>query len=353
MQPDGTQARAGEWVHLVGVHDTVANTLTLYVNGARAGSTQLAGAFYADQSMYIGAGSYSGRVDNHFPGTIDDVRLFDRPVSATEAQQLFKQRALVKGRWTFQQAAGSPLTTPDASASGNDMTLNGGAQIGAGWVDGGLFLDGVNDYATTSTVPVNTSASFTVTAWAQAAAVPKKTATDGHPFWVPELHAWINATDLRTGQWLRTSAGTHIQITAVKHWTQQATAHNLTITDLHTYYVLAGATPVLVHNCNRAGLDFTDAERQKVYDANAAKNGGEYKCDYCGQTVERRASRDASGNAIKGSPDDAQIDHVEPRASGGHGGDHNGAVACRRCNRDKSTKPLEDWGDELREFLDD
>ncbi|MDX3753821.1 HNH endonuclease, partial [Streptomyces sp. AK08-02] len=122
---------------------------------------------------------------------------------------------------------------------------------------------------------------------------------------------------------------------------------------LHTYYVLAEDTPVLVHNCNRAGLDFTDAERQKVYDANAAKNGGEYKCDYCGQTVERRASRDANGNAIKGRPDDAQIDHVEPKASGGHGGDHNGAVACRRCNRDKSTKPLEDWDDELRDFLDD
>ncbi|MGW4074390.1 LamG domain-containing protein [Streptomyces asiaticus] len=173
MQPDGTQARAGEWVHLVGVHDTVANTLTLYVNGTKAGSTELAGAFYADQSMYIGAGSYSGGVDNHFPGTIDDVRLFDRPVSATEAQQLFKQRALVKGRWTFQQAAGSPPTTPDASASGNDMTLNGGAQVGAGWVDGGLLLDGVNDYAATSTVPVDSSASFTVTAWVQAAAVPK------------------------------------------------------------------------------------------------------------------------------------------------------------------------------------
>ncbi|WP_407566314.1 HNH endonuclease [Streptomyces sp. 184] len=47
------------------------------------------------------------------------------------------------------------------------------------------------------------------------------------------------------------------------------------------------------------------------------------------------------------------VDHVEPKASGGHGGDHNGAVACRRCNRDKSTKPLEDRDDELRGFLDD
>ncbi|MEU5031565.1 polymorphic toxin-type HINT domain-containing protein [Streptomyces milbemycinicus] len=180
------------------------------------------------------------------------------------------------------------------------------------------------------------------------------TATDGHPFWVPELGEWIDATDLKAGEWLRTSAGTRVQVGAVKRWAaQKATVYNLTVASEHTYYVLAGATPVLVHNCNRAGLDFTDAERQKVYDANAAKNGGEYKCDYCGQTVERRASRDANGDAIKGRPDDAQIDHVEPKASGGHGGDHNGAVACRRCNRDKSTKPLEDWDDELREFLDD
>ncbi|WP_107501039.1 RHS repeat-associated core domain-containing protein, partial [Streptomyces thermovulgaris] len=33
------------------------------------------------------------------------------------------------------------------------------------------------------------------------------TATDGHPFWVPELGEWIDATDLKAGQWLKTSAG--------------------------------------------------------------------------------------------------------------------------------------------------
>ncbi|MFD7315155.1 polymorphic toxin-type HINT domain-containing protein [Streptomyces sp. NPDC059883] len=76
------------------------------------------------------------------------------------------------------------------------------------------------------------------------------TATNGHPFWVPELREWVDATDLHAGQWLQTSAGTRIQITAVNRWTQQATVHNLTIADLHTYYVLAAATPVLVHNSN-------------------------------------------------------------------------------------------------------
>ncbi|MFC9650483.1 RHS repeat-associated core domain-containing protein [Streptomyces sp. NPDC056937] len=76
------------------------------------------------------------------------------------------------------------------------------------------------------------------------------TATDGHPFWVPELAEWIDATDLRPGQWLRTGAGTIVQITAVEHWTvPDETVYNLTVGNLHTYYVLAGATPVLVHNC--------------------------------------------------------------------------------------------------------
>ncbi|WP_405487634.1 ricin-type beta-trefoil lectin domain protein [Streptomyces sp. NBC_00096] len=76
------------------------------------------------------------------------------------------------------------------------------------------------------------------------------TATDKHPFWVPDMASWVDAKDLQPGQWLQTSAGTHVQIKAVKQWTQQlATVHNLTVADVHTYYVLAGTTPVLVHNC--------------------------------------------------------------------------------------------------------
>ncbi|MEU5720503.1 ricin-type beta-trefoil lectin domain protein [Micromonospora sp. NPDC047738] len=76
------------------------------------------------------------------------------------------------------------------------------------------------------------------------------TATDGHPFWAPELGEWIDATDLQSGQWLRTSAGTRVQITAVERWTTpQATVHNLTIGNLHTYYVAAADMQLLVHNC--------------------------------------------------------------------------------------------------------
>lgn len=69
------------------------------------------------------------------------------------------------------------------------------------------------------------------------------TATEGHPFWVPELGEWLEATDLQPGQWLQTGAGTLVQVTAIERWTAQgATVHNLTVSSLHTYYVLAEAT---------------------------------------------------------------------------------------------------------------
>ncbi|MFD3514197.1 polymorphic toxin-type HINT domain-containing protein [Streptomyces sp. NPDC058657] len=82
-------------------------------------------------------------------------------------------------------------------------------------------------------------------------------ATDTHPFWVPELRKWIKAGDLEVGQWLRTSAGTHVQITATSYYTKRQRTHDLTVEDVHAYYVLAGETPVLVHNCGGAPTHVT------------------------------------------------------------------------------------------------
>ncbi|WP_308800363.1 LamG-like jellyroll fold domain-containing protein [Streptomyces sp. NEAU-H3] len=181
MQPDGAHAQVGEWAHLVGVHDTVANTLTLYVNGAKAGTTDLPEAWYADQSMYLGAGVYNGSTapSSYFPGTIDDVRLYDRVVSPEEVAQMFKQHPLLKGRWNFEEKSEStPATSPDLSAQGRAMTLQGGADLGFGWVDDkGLDLNGTDAYASTSAMPVDTGTSFSLSAWTLAAAQPDKEVT--------------------------------------------------------------------------------------------------------------------------------------------------------------------------------
>jgi len=44
-----------------------------------------------------------------------------------------------------------------------------------------------------------------------------------------------------------------VQITAIAHDHREQTVHNLTINTAHTYYVYAGDTAVLTHNCGAAG----------------------------------------------------------------------------------------------------
>ncbi|MEV0387957.1 SpvB/TcaC N-terminal domain-containing protein [Nonomuraea sp. NPDC050643] len=74
------------------------------------------------------------------------------------------------------------------------------------------------------------------------------TATAGHPFWVEKANRWVDAGELKAGMWLRTSAGTYVQVDVIRAWVTTQRVHNLTVEGLHTYYVVAGGTPVLVHN---------------------------------------------------------------------------------------------------------
>ncbi|WP_309505056.1 polymorphic toxin-type HINT domain-containing protein [Streptomyces sp. KM273126] len=84
--------------------------------------------------------------------------------------------------------------------------------------------------------------------------IEKLTATHEHPFWSPSERDWIEAGKLRPGMTLRTDDGDTVIVTGNRAFTRYARTYNLTVDDLHTYYVLAGATPVLVHNSN-AGDD--------------------------------------------------------------------------------------------------
>lgn len=171
-QPEGA-AHQGTWAHIVGVHDVVTQTITLYVNGDRIATADWTNARFADRPLLIAASELSGTTGEYFPGTIDDIRIYDRPISTPEVQQLYKQRPLVKARWKFEETTGTdPVTSPDASGEADTITLDNGARLGTGWIDfSGLELDGIDDHAATS-VPVDTSGSFTVTGWAQAAAAP-------------------------------------------------------------------------------------------------------------------------------------------------------------------------------------
>ncbi|MEU6310860.1 polymorphic toxin-type HINT domain-containing protein [Streptomyces sp. NPDC047014] len=74
------------------------------------------------------------------------------------------------------------------------------------------------------------------------------TTTGHHPFWSEAEQAWKDARDLKSGEALRTDQGASAAIAAVRVYEAFDRTYNLTVADLHTYYVLAGETPVLVHN---------------------------------------------------------------------------------------------------------
>ncbi len=79
-------------------------------------------------------------------------------------------------------------------------------------------------------------------------------ATDRHPFWVEDERRWVDAGQLQPGMWLRTSAGTFIQVTVIEtRLSQKRRVHNLTIADIHTYYVSSGNHDILVHNAGIGG----------------------------------------------------------------------------------------------------
>ncbi|MDQ0930927.1 HYD1 signature containing ADP-ribosyltransferase family protein [Streptomyces turgidiscabies] len=74
--------------------------------------------------------------------------------------------------------------------------------------------------------------------------------TTTHPFWVDSEKGWIEAGDLKPGMRLHTASGDSVTLTAIRSFDKRQRTYDLTVENVHTYYVLAGVTPVLVHNCN-------------------------------------------------------------------------------------------------------
>ena len=77
----------GVWTHIVGVYSISDGVLRIYVNGVAAGTTAGGGTINSSsQRTFIGADAWSG---NYFNGTIDDVRIYNRALSASEVGRLY------------------------------------------------------------------------------------------------------------------------------------------------------------------------------------------------------------------------------------------------------------------------
>lgn len=132
----------------------------------------------------------------------------------------------------------------------------------------------------------------------------KITATAEHPFWVPKENAWVNAADLTPGTTLSTPDGTTAKITNNRPYTDHVRTYNFTVAKLHTYYVLAGATPVLVHNTcgdDPAVLYRSPGTGKKASEAdglNAANHGGDHPTAYLSNLPEGAAHYAGNGHDL-------------------------------------------------------
>ncbi|WP_225848235.1 polymorphic toxin-type HINT domain-containing protein [Streptomyces sp. HPF1205] len=74
--------------------------------------------------------------------------------------------------------------------------------------------------------------------------------TANHPFWDATTHTWVPAGKLHPGHHLATTHGHQPIVQSIKLTPGTANRWNLTVQQLHTYYVVAGGVPILVHNSN-------------------------------------------------------------------------------------------------------
>ncbi|TDC01236.1 LamG domain-containing protein, partial [Actinomadura bangladeshensis] len=187
------QAELDTWTHLVGMYDDTTKKLQVYVNGdAGTPSPQVPAAWTATGGFQIGRSLWWGQPADHWPGQVDDVRVYDRILSTAEITDLYQQAPVLNARWKLNTANdGLSLGEVKDDGTAPPLKLRNGAAIvaGAGFKSplvspAGLQLDGLGAYAEADPAApeadsalISTDGSFTLTGWVQNLQRPQTTAT--------------------------------------------------------------------------------------------------------------------------------------------------------------------------------
>jgi hypothetical protein len=146
----------------------------------------------------------------------------------------------------------------------------------------------------------------------------KVTATDGHPFLLAAAGRVVDAGDPIAGDQLQALNPKQItRVTSVRHYTALARVHSLTIAAVHAYYVLAGNTPVLVHNCGGATF-VADASGTVVPTSASRLEGGLQAAVDAGEPGFSSFPTRSAGSGFQ-LPDGSRIRIMQPSANGNAG----------------------------------
>lgn len=169
---------AGVWCHFVAVADMAGDTITWYKNGRLVDRKPFQQSPYqivpenASAPVRIGTRDFA----SYFKGAIDDLRIYDRPLSATEIEALFTDDSISYEAWSVAHdltgAASDPTGDPDgdglcnlieyafAGDPGLDDRSSIGLSIGIGILEGAetILLRHRLDRRVQATITVSASA---------------------------------------------------------------------------------------------------------------------------------------------------------------------------------------------------
>jgi RHS repeat-associated protein len=106
----------------------------------------------------------------------------------------------------------------------------------------------------------------------------KITATTNHPFYLPDQRAWVQAGDLKVGDRLLLADGREATVQALRTFDRTEKVYNLTVHDLHTYFV--GVASILVHNCGKISYEPGASPNQNEIDNGQFLAGRGYDLTY-------------------------------------------------------------------------
>ncbi|MDT0457237.1 LamG-like jellyroll fold domain-containing protein [Streptomyces sp. DSM 41527] len=163
-------AQSDEWTHLTGSYDADKRSLSLFVNGRLQQSVQAAPVWRATGGLQIGRLRSHGAWKENAAGAIDEVRAVQSAVTQADATALsggrLPEHLQELASFPLDESAGATQVSGGMGAGPVATLAGGGAQLGVpGKVGTALKLNGTTAYAATAGPVVDTTKSFSVSAW--------------------------------------------------------------------------------------------------------------------------------------------------------------------------------------------
>lgn len=181
-----TNLNVGQWYHLALTYNSNNSLISVYVNGKLDGTgVQTGGIGSAIDCIGIGYSSDSGcSVSNtsYFNGSVDDLRLYNRALTASEIYNLYKQNETklnssqnsritngLVGFWSFNgpdyDKASTTAEVLDRSGQGNNGDAVNNSLPSLGKVGQGLSFDGSTTYVDTGTKFPSLTSEISISLW--------------------------------------------------------------------------------------------------------------------------------------------------------------------------------------------